>query len=37
MALYRQHQFELYGPFRGAIACFTDWLAGFVRPPVRMD
>ncbi|ANA13184.1 MULTISPECIES: NAD(P)/FAD-dependent oxidoreductase [Acetobacter] len=37
MALYRQHQFELYGPFRGMIACFTDWLDGFVRPPVRMD
>ncbi|MFH7810826.1 MULTISPECIES: NAD(P)/FAD-dependent oxidoreductase [Acetobacter] len=37
MALYRQHQFELHGPFRGAIACFTDWLDGFVRPSVRMD
>lgn len=36
-ALYRQHQFELYGLTRGAIACLTDWLDRFVRPSVRMD
>ncbi|MFT8721970.1 MAG: NAD(P)/FAD-dependent oxidoreductase [Acetobacter malorum] len=36
-ALYRQHQFELYGVPRGAIACLTDWLDRFVRPSVRMD
>ncbi|GAN68762.1 NAD(P)/FAD-dependent oxidoreductase [Acetobacter orleanensis] len=36
-ALYRQHQFELYGVTRGAIACLTDWLDRFVRPSVRMD
>ncbi|MFT9144443.1 MAG: FAD-dependent oxidoreductase, partial [Acetobacter orientalis] len=36
-ALYRQHQIELYGLPRGLIACFTDWLDGFVRPSIRMD
>ncbi|MCX2561978.1 NAD(P)/FAD-dependent oxidoreductase [Acetobacter farinalis] len=36
-ALYRQHQFELYGVVGGAIACLTDWLDRFVRPAVRMD
>lgn len=37
MALYRQHQFELYGPWRGAVACIVDWLDRFVRPPIRLD
>lgn len=37
LMLYRQHQFELYGPVRGTISCLVDWLDMFVRPSVRLD
>lgn len=37
LMLYRQHQFELYGPFRGMVSCLVDWLDVFVRPAVRLD
>lgn len=37
LMLYRQHQFELYGPVRGTISCLVDWLDVFVRPSVRLD
>ncbi|MBV1833028.1 NAD(P)/FAD-dependent oxidoreductase [Novacetimonas pomaceti] len=37
LMLYRQHQFELYGPVRGMISCLVDWLDVFVRPAVRLD
>ncbi|POF63906.1 FAD-dependent oxidoreductase [Novacetimonas maltaceti] len=37
LMLYRQHQFELYGPFRGMVSCLVDWLDVFVRPSVRLD
>ncbi|WP_308718936.1 NAD(P)/FAD-dependent oxidoreductase [Komagataeibacter xylinus] len=37
LMLYRQHQFELYGVFRGTMSCLVDWLDVFVRPSVRLD
>ena len=37
LMLYRQHQFELYGTFRGLVSCLVDWLDVFVRPSVRLD
>lgn len=37
LALYRQHQFEIYGPWRGFVSCVVDWLDNFVRPSVRLD
>lgn len=36
-ALYRQHQFEIYGPLRGMLSILSDWLEKFIRPRVRLD
>ncbi|MBS1075347.1 NAD(P)/FAD-dependent oxidoreductase [Gluconobacter sp. Dm-73] len=35
--LYRQHQIELFGYYRGLISFFSDWVEGFVRPSIRLD
>ncbi len=37
LALYRQHQIELYGLTRGLMSCFSDWVDSLVRPSVRLD
>ncbi|MCQ9155260.1 NAD(P)/FAD-dependent oxidoreductase [Acidomonas methanolica] len=37
LALYRQHQFEIYGPWRGLLAMITDGLDRLIRPAVRLD
>ncbi|NHN87911.1 NAD(P)/FAD-dependent oxidoreductase [Acetobacter conturbans] len=35
--LYRQHQIELYGWYRGLMSCLADWIDTLVRPSVRLD
>lgn len=35
--LYRQHQMELFGYYRGLMSCYSDWVETFVRPSVRLD
>ncbi|QEO16839.1 NAD(P)/FAD-dependent oxidoreductase [Acetobacter vaccinii] len=37
LMLYRQHQVELYGLYRGLLSCFADWLDTKVRPSIRLD
>ncbi|ACI52123.1 NADH dehydrogenase [Gluconacetobacter diazotrophicus PA1 5] len=37
LMLYRQHQVELYGFFRGLMSCVADWIDTMVRPSVRLD
>lgn len=37
MMLYRQHQVELYGVFRGLMSCVADLIDSMVRPSVRLD
>lgn len=36
LALYRQHQVELYGVSRGLISCFSDWVSSLVNPSIRL-
>ncbi|MCJ2124962.1 NAD(P)/FAD-dependent oxidoreductase [Methylobacterium sp. J-077] len=35
--LYRQHQFGLFGPMRGALTWLVDGLDRLISPPVRLD
>mgnify|MGYP004710577997 FL=1 len=35
--LYRRHQIELFGFYRGMISLYSDWIETFVRPSVRLD
>ncbi|GBR16805.1 NADH dehydrogenase [Gluconobacter frateurii NRIC 0228] len=35
--LYRQHQVELFGLYRGLISCYSNWVETFVRPSIRLD
>lgn len=35
--LYRRHQMELFGVFRGMASIFADWVETIIRPPVRLD
>ncbi|WP_418609940.1 NAD(P)/FAD-dependent oxidoreductase [Gluconobacter cerinus] len=37
LMLYRKHQVEIFGLYRGLISCYSDWVEGFVRPSVRLD
>lgn len=37
LMLYRQHQIELYGVFRGLMSCLADGIDSLVRPSVRLD
>lgn len=37
LMLYRQHQVELYGLFRGLMSILADRIDAFVRPSVRLD
>lgn len=35
--LYRKHQMELFGYYRGLASILADWIEGIIRPPVRLD
>ncbi len=35
--LYRKHQVELYGWWRGLASIFADRIETFIRPQVRLD
>ncbi|MCP1249512.1 aldehyde dehydrogenase family protein [Gluconobacter oxydans] len=37
LMLYRQHQIELFGYYRGLMSFYSDWVETFVRPSVRLD
>lgn len=35
--LYRKHQIELFGYYRGLASILADWIEAIIRPPVRLD
>ncbi|MFT9441364.1 MAG: NAD(P)/FAD-dependent oxidoreductase [Acetobacter papayae] len=37
LMLYRQHQVELYGLYRGLLSCLADWIDALVKPSIRLD
>lgn len=37
LMLYRQHQVELYGLYRGLLSCLADWIDALVQPSIRLD